>query len=209
MSKIRLLLLSSLAAILLNVAVSAPAFATEFFNSAGTLITSPLNILGKGTVDAALKATISGVKVTITCVEVHATGSINNASTMGLGAAILALFIGCTVSGAGTGGCLVAKMITLQAHVLAVGTSTAPELEFVPENEPAFVTITLEDCTEQAELNTSLPLTGAANAIVNNTAEEIVFTAASTSDLRFGGNKASLTGRMKVEMEGGGKITVE
>ena len=76
--------------------------------------------------------------------------------------------------------------------------------EFKPANPPNFVELTIHGCTGGASvLNKTYAITGTDTGIANGALLEFN---KETSGLFFGGNKASLTGTTKQEIEGGGTV---
>lgn len=214
MSRLKLVLLSLMAVVALSAVATGSASATEFFNESGTLISSALLIKGLGGTQILKGEPVAGTKVEISCTHLDVHGSINNVSGMGLGLVLL-LYLTCTVIKPAGKGCVVANGGNIHVptlHVLAVGTSTAPEIEFAPEGGTTFVNIVLEKCEGAfSGLNgKNLPVTGKAFGQVNNATSEVsVDEVPPNSHLEFGGLQAEYVGKASLEMEGGGKIEVK
>jgi hypothetical protein len=214
MSKIRLILLSLLGVLAAGAVASASASATmpAITDGAGNLITNHLEItaLKTGTSpESVLKSKLAGVNIEIVCEHEQVTGWILNTGDHALGFS-LAHYLKCTMPKPAAGNCKIQnELIHVETHVLVLlGGGTGFKQEFHPEKNPYFTLIVVQSCSNVA-LNGTFEVNGFAVAEANNTTLELNFTETSGSNLKFGGNAATYTDKIKPEMVGGGGLMVE
>ena len=207
MSKMRLILLSVLAAFAVSAAASSSASALQYYVKGGALILGSLLVDALGGTQV-LKGKAAGAAITITCEHLDTHGTVTNTTSTASTVQSL-LYLGCVVGGATFAGCLVPEMmITTNVMGVLIGTTAAPGVEFLPPSGTTFVEIQLEKCTKE-ELDKKFPVEGTALGTINNTNSTVTINeSAETSMLKFGGNGAGLSGSTQVEMTGGGLIEV-
>jgi hypothetical protein len=215
MSRIRLVLLSLFAVLAVSAVASASASAVmpAYTNEAGALITGKLEVLTKKVGgNAVLKGTLAGVKVEVLCTEEHGTGWVENSASTGMGLDLALLhYLKCSFVKPPGKLCKVANELVhvqLVHSLLLLGGPTGYLVDFYTDISPNFTEIVVNGC-ENVSLNTSYPVAGSARALANNTNLTLEFTAESGSELTFGGNPATYTDELKVEMAGGGGIMIE
>jgi hypothetical protein len=215
MFRVRLVLLSLLAVLVVGAVASASASAVmpAYTNEAGSLITGKLEVLSKKVGgNAVLKGTLAGVKVEILCTEEHWTGWIENSASTGMGLGLTLMhYLKCSFVKPPGKGCKVENElihVQLVHSLLLLGGPTGYLVDFRTDISPNLTEWPVNGC-ENASLNGKYPVAGSARALANNTNLTLEFTAESGSELTFGGNPATYTDTLKIEMAGGGGLMIE
>ena len=211
MSKLRLILLSSLAVFAVSAVAAGTASALEFYNSSGELVKGLLKMEGTGG-ESEIITELAGTQIKTRCSTEHGTGWIRNERVgeelAGLGL-LVGTALGCEiVQPAGTG-CVVRGGIVIHARAKLVTISGKDYAELTPAEGTVFFELILEDCTPSS-LDGTYPVKGTAYALVNNVTSEFEFmTGAPNNKLKFAGNPVEFTGKGTVLMEDGGGILVK
>jgi hypothetical protein len=206
MSKVRLVLLSMLAALAASAAVTATASAgmPAYTTPAGGLIAGLLLILSLTRNNARLTSKLAGVNIEITCTHKHTVGWIHNSINGDALGLVLAHYLECTMPKPAAGNCKIKNgLIHVHSRVLLLlnGKGGYKE-EYTPaEGSNKFALIGVEGCNNSA-LNGEFEVTGTAVAEVNNTTLELEFTETSGSNLKLGANAAQYIDTVKPLMEG-------
>ena len=153
---------------------------------------------------------VAGAKITIECKKGNGEGWLENpeAGHVGIDYSENKL-TECSVSGTAFAGCKVQGSPTLKANTKLAEISSKASDKFAPHEGTNLVSFTLEGCTTTA-LNGTYPLTGEFYGTVNNSTSSVAFaTLATSGELKFAGNGAGLTGTDEIETTGGDAIKVE
>jgi len=171
-----------------------------------TKFKSTNNETGSTTSTFRFKGTLAGVAFELSATGVVSEGTITNEVLddvmQSVGKEITVHFTGVKVTAPAGIGCKVKEETLLTNRLRSVtveGTSpTTTGVKYEPELVgQSFLGIKLEGCSNP-ELNGTFPVTGAALATPEGATLD--FTEASTAGLKFGGNKASLTGKLTRRM---------
>jgi hypothetical protein len=204
-------LLAVFAVCVVSAAAAASASALEFYVE-HKLITGLLNIDSVlHSKESILKGELSGVKVEISCLELHNTGWIHNGLSpsgvlLGLGL-IEVHFLKCTVPVPASEHCKVVNELILATSLVDLGTIGGETYALFSPDPPGspFVKITFEGC-KQTALNTSFPVTGEAVGLASNPGLLIFKEGAPNNKLKFASNTATLIAEDLVLMEGTGSL---
>ena len=159
---------------------------------------------------AILKGTLSGVAAEIECTEVTGSGSFENKETTGgelYGHSTgVTTFKGCKMLK--PAGCTIAAELTtnnLTTTTEGVQTAEAPHTVLVkPAGETSFIEITTTKCTNEG-LNQTYPVSGSFKAKANaGTVTSIHSDVTAQNTLKFGGQKAGLSGALTMTGHGSG-----
>lgn len=217
MSKIQSVLASLIVALAVSAVASATASAVmpAFTDSAGHLLVGRLSLLTKKLGgNAILKGTLAGIKIEIQCTEEHGTGWIENSATTGTGLGLGTLhYLSCTFKKAPGKGCVVNNslvLVKLFHGSLVLGTAGIDRYlaRFTPDEGTVFTKLNVVSC-ENVSLDQEYPIEGSVQAFANNSTLTLQFTEESGSFLTFGGNSATYTDEVTVEMLGGGGFRIE
>lgn len=139
-----------------------------------------------------LTGSLSGVVTELQCTGVTGTGEMENTATQVKGTGTLK-YTGCTVVKPAGKSCKV-NGETVETKELAAETESATVIKFNPVSGETFANVKIESCTVSA-LNNTFPVTGSVKGTVTGgttTTTEAGVTEQGT--LKFGGNKAGLSG---------------
>ncbi|HEX7611118.1 MAG TPA: hypothetical protein VF380_10610 [Solirubrobacteraceae bacterium] len=142
MTRLRLLLISSLAALAVGAVASASAsaaFKKEFFVEKAAVVT-PVNVVGSSSTTSKLEAKLFGVKVKIECTSSTYTGTI---AAAGASTGTIS-FSGCTVKAGAKDKCKVVEPINAELNDQLVEVSKKLEDEFSPATGGVFAKIVIE-----------------------------------------------------------------
>jgi len=217
MSRIRIIMLSMLAVFAVSAIASAPASAAHFCvvkgekceKFTGTKEVTDKNVSGKTFV---LKSTLAGIEIVITCKALTSTGTITEPGATDTDSQS---FTECTVTKPAENGCLVnspgkaagtievSKTVTKLVEAYENNKKEKIKAladEFKPENQ-TFVEIVISNCSTTA-LNGTFPVKGVDFGNCTGSHGTILMFSASSSDLTFDGNVASLTGEAETVVKG-------
>jgi hypothetical protein len=176
----------------------------------GVLVTGHLHVVISAASTQTLKGTLAGVKVTIVCEEAHGLGTVNNLHAMGESLGTLH-YLKCTVTAPANQFCLVHNELVITEPtknlLLLLPATGGYRVDFSPETGTIYTTIIIDNCTTSA-LNGSFPVEGSAGAEAKSSSSILEFTATS-SELTFGGNAATYTGKLHVLTLGGEPVLIE
>jgi hypothetical protein len=160
-----------------------------------------------------LKSTLAGVKIKIECGQEDDEGNVwnhqdSNGEILGLDL-ILTLFDSCSVPEPTEQECKVNEPIEFKSNSKLITISGETWDEFTPDPEGGpFVEITFKGC-KTAALNTTAPVDGTADGLLENSTEETKFKAGTNESLTFGGNLATFSGESKTMLNSGGTLKGE
>lgn len=213
MSRLRLVLLSVLAACAVSAVGASSASALEFYNaSTGLLIQGLLNVVSLGGKFELRMEFGGGTLFHISCEHLDNRGWIHNgldgSRLLGLGLWLI-LFLECKILKPVNSGCRVkGGNIHTLVKLLDLTIGSLAYVDLTPDEGTHFTVLEIEGCTNTG-FDGNYPFNGTIVGLVNNTTSEIEFLpGAPNNKLTFGGNPAELEGKEKVEMEGGGSIEV-
>jgi hypothetical protein len=158
-----------------------------------------------------LKSTLAGVKVKIECSKEDDEGHVWNEEDTGgevLGLdLILTLFDSCTVPEPASQKCEVDEPIEFKSNSKLITISEETWDEFTPDPAGgALLEITFNSCSSSI-LNTTTPVDGSADGLVENSNETTKFKGGTNETLTLGGNSATLTGETKTMLANGNTLT--
>lgn len=187
---------------------------TEFANSKCTLVQTgggwhkesvgiTKEVAAANSTTFTLASTIAGVKFKISCTGLSGSGTAEDVGAEVLGSGIGLTFSGCTVPEPAGKLCQVkaggeenGKIKTNTLKSVATRTAEEPNAYknvFIPTTGTVFVTIEVNKCTSEA-LNGAKELTGSATGISPENGMSEEFSEKSGSELKLGGQVATLTG---------------
>lgn len=161
-----------------------------------------------------IASTIAGVKFKVACKALSGSGNVIDEGESIVGTGIVQTYSSCAVTEPAEKKCQVktggGPNGTIKTNSLkSVTTRTGAEsyaTKYTPTSGTAFVTVEVNGCTVEA-LNGSKEVTGSATAVSKvgmETATKQEFTATSGSELKFGGQAATILGSSEQAHEGNG-----
>lgn len=184
------------------------------FRTVPTTLSTTVKLTTTDTDTFAIASTIAGIKVRIECQKLSGSGEATNeepkAGTMQVsGKKITSSYSFCQVKEPSGKGCSVVEpIVTTNASSI----TTEHKTKFTPENaEKKFAAATVTGCIgAAAPLNGEKSLTGTATMTTPQTTPTISeFTSTSGSELKFGGQTATFTGKTQIHTFAGVSVALE